>query len=342
MAIYRFCLLYSLVILCVSCGTDGDLVGSSPASGADNDADAHLKGADGAAETDGAEPTKTTDATNLIVDALLANDAADDGGQSQQDSVGSAGDSEADSGAMLIDSDGDGVPDEVEKWFGADPNKADTDGDGVPDGQEINDKTDPLKQDTDGDGVSDGQEKALGTDPLKVDTDGDGLTDGKEVQKVKTDPKSADSDKDGISDGVEVGKAADADPTTTTDPNKADTDGDGVADGAEDTNKNGKVDPGESDPNNAKDGGVPPNNDPCAGKNCDDGNVCTTDSCDPVKGCLHAANVLACDDGNPATVDACKGGVCAWTGNGCPGFLSVPGGMLAASKICRRLWPRRC
>ena len=40
----------------------------------------------------------------------------------------------------------------------------------------------------------------------------------------------------------------DADPLTMTDPLDDDTDGDGFTDGAEDTNGNGAVDPGESDP----------------------------------------------------------------------------------------------
>lgn len=39
------------------------------------------------------------------------------------------------------------------------------------------------------------------------------------------------------------------DPLTTTNPLKLDTDGDGVSDGVEDTNHNGKIDPGETDPN---------------------------------------------------------------------------------------------
>ena len=37
---------------------------------------------------------------------------------------------------------------------------------------------------------------------------------------------------------------------------------------------------------------------------CDDGSICTDDSCDPVSGdCIHAP--LDCDDGNPCTDDAC-------------------------------------
>ena len=45
---------------------------------------------------------------------------------------------------------------------------------------------------------------------------------------------------------------------------------------------------------------------------CGDGKVCTTDSCDKLKGCVHGANTVACDaDGSDCTVgDACKDGSC--------------------------------
>src|SRR5206468_3869207 len=38
--------------------------------------------------------------------------------------------------------------------------------------------------------------------------------------------------------------------------------------------------------------------------NCDDGNFCTDDSCDPVKGCQYAGH--SCDDSNPCTDDSCS------------------------------------
>lgn len=44
---------------------------------------------------------------------------------------------------------------------------------------------------------------------------------------------------------------------------------------------------------------------------CDDKNICTTDSCDPMKGCVHVANSLACDDKDACTTfDMCNNGVC--------------------------------
>jgi hypothetical protein len=45
---------------------------------------------------------------------------------------------------------------------------------------------------------------------------------------------------------------------------------------------------------------------------CDNGNICTDDSCDPTTGgCLHLANTTSCDDGEICTVgDACVAGSC--------------------------------
>jgi len=122
--------------------------------------------------------------------------------------------------------------------------------------------------DSDGDGIPDVIEIATGTDPFDDDTDNDGITDGNEdknhngvVDPGETDPRNADTDGDGIQDGTELGLTTpqgkntdptvfipDADPATKTDPLNKDTDHGGVSDGDEDTNKNGKVDPGERNP----------------------------------------------------------------------------------------------
>ncbi len=52
----------------------------------------------------------------------------------------------------------------------------------------------------------------------------------------------------------------------------------------------------------------------CLGQeiNCDDTNPCTTDSCDPTKGCTYEAdNIAACSDGDPCTInDSCLDGAC--------------------------------
>ena len=55
----------------------------------------------------------------------------------------------------------------------------------------------------------------------------------------------------------------------------------------------------------------------CVGKNifnCDDGNPCTDDSCQPVSGCIHVPNVLPCSDGDTCTIgDTCNQGLCKST-----------------------------
>jgi hypothetical protein len=46
-------------------------------------------------------------------------------------------------------------------------------------------------------------------------------------------------------------------------------------------------------------------------KNCSDGNVCTSDACDQVKGCVNAPMTGSCDDGNACTDnEKCSDGVC--------------------------------
>lgn len=97
-----------------------------------------------------------------------------------------------------------------------------------------------------------------------IDSDCDGLSDAYEFATVysngqRTDPGNPDSDGDGIPDGVEAGVVSasfpgcsytgDQDPATRTSPVDPDTDGDGIPDGLEDLNRNGRVDPDESDPN---------------------------------------------------------------------------------------------
>jgi|GEM_PF-1792538 len=83
-----------------------------------------------------------------------------------------------------VDSDNDGLIDDLEMLKGTDKNTADTDKDGLTDGDEVlKYETDPLKLDTDSDELSDGDEiNKFQSKPLIVDTDGDGFSDGKEVK----------------------------------------------------------------------------------------------------------------------------------------------------------------
>jgi len=44
---------------------------------------------------------------------------------------------------------------------------------------------------------------------------------------------------------------------------------------------------------------------------CNDGNVCTTDTCDPLTGCVFTNNTSPCNDGNAcSTGEVCVGGTC--------------------------------
>ncbi|HEX3775709.1 MAG TPA: isopeptide-forming domain-containing fimbrial protein, partial [Polyangiaceae bacterium] len=139
------------------------------------------------------------------------------------------------------DSDGDGIPDDIEIKIGTDPHDADSDDDGVPDGQEI----DPAV-DSDGDGL---------INALDPDSDNDGLFDGTEMGLDCSNP-ATDVSKGHCRPDADKGK-------TVTDPLNKDTDGGGVSDGSEDFNLDGAVEAGETDPT--------------AGHGADDKNVVDTD-----------------------------------------------------------------
>ena len=107
--------------------------------------------------------------------------------------------------ALSADSDGDGIPDDVEQRFGLDPNNP----------------VDAL-DDPDHDGLTNLQEYQHGTELTQADTDGDGLLDGDEINGISgffTNPLLADTDGDGIPDNVEV--ASGSDPTNATSMNLA-------------------------------------------------------------------------------------------------------------------------
>ena len=125
-------------------------------------------------------------------------------------------------GTLLVDSDGDGLPDVLEAQLGTDPLNPDTDGDGFSNLLEYRFRTsgfDPLNPDdadcalpddridTDGDGVLDCEERFLGTSRYLADSDADGIPDGVEL-RAGTDPTHADviddTDQDGTSNQLKV------------------------------------------------------------------------------------------------------------------------------------------
>lgn len=117
----------------------------------------------------------------------------------------------------MADSDGDGIVNYIEQFFGMDINKVDTDGDNLSDYEELLILgTDATMKDTDLDGIIDENEDAdldgltameelkYGTNPFVVDSDGDGISDGDEVHKYGTNPINKDTDSDGVKDGKEI------------------------------------------------------------------------------------------------------------------------------------------
>lgn len=144
-----------------------------------------------------------------------------------------------------VDSDGDGLFDDQEGFFGTDPNNPDTDGDGFADRESVLLAFNPeLAGDSDADGVVDFLDRCLHSGDVEVDAtgclvapttdeDGDGVLDGQDFcafTPIGTDVDStgcerADSDYDGLSDDreLEIG----------TDPWNSDTDADGLSDGQE-------------------------------------------------------------------------------------------------------------
>jgi hypothetical protein len=139
------------------------------------------------------------------------------------------------SGMQIVDSDGDGLSDNVEvrgwtvhitllngttitRQVTSNPGDStlpvnhpinvsarDADGDGLWDAQELNIGTDPRAADTDGDQLNDWAEfNEIYSDPTNQDSDGDALDDFLEFAFFKTSPVFADSDGDQIDDGDEI------------------------------------------------------------------------------------------------------------------------------------------
>jgi cysteine-rich repeat protein len=243
--------------------TDGDGVsdpdevaaGTNPGV-ADGDADGLLDGAEASLGTNPADP-----------------DSDDDGLLDGDEFAGGTDPLDA-------DSDDDGLVDRTEVQglgplaaFGpTDPTRADTDGDGLLDGTEVG-RTAATTSATDLAVFVPDADASTTTNPNDGDVDDDGLLDGAEdvdhngrVDAGEPNPRDADSDDDLLPDGLEAGLGqpqgpdtgvgvfrADLDPSTVTDPTRADTDNGGLGDGAEDINGNGRVDTGETDPNDDRD-----------------------------------------------------------------------------------------
>jgi clumping factor A len=286
-----------------------------------NDADSDD---DGVPDGDEANPAEDTDGDGLIniLDVDSDNDALYDGTEMGRSCTGAGTDASAghcradlDAGAtktspLLWDTDGGGASDGSEDW-----NRNGVVDSGETDPTAGHGADDATVQDQDGDGLGDALEGTLGTDPEDADSDDDGVRDGEEANPGDDhdgdgtiDALDSDSDNDGLFDGTELGKGcddpdtdasanqcvADADAgATTTSPINDDTDFGGKRDGDEDVNKNGQIDDGELDPNDARDDKV--------------GDACTMDT-----ECGANDSGVVCDD------DVCTFGCRGQDGNGCP------------------------
>ena len=122
------------------------------------------------------------------------------------------------------DTDGDGLPDELEVIIGTDPTDPDSDGDGLPDGFEVG-VVPTLPVDTDGDGI---------IDALDADDDGDGILTRDEDLDGDGSPVDDDSDGDGIPNYLDADDDNDSVLTKNEDidgdgdPTNDDTDNDGI------------------------------------------------------------------------------------------------------------------
>lgn len=249
----------------------------------------------------------------------------------------------------VADGDRDELDDEEEQLAGTDPSTADTDRDGLLDGAEVRAGTGPLDEDSDDDGVRDGAEGQT----TRNGTDADPLGDPDGDQRVNAlDP---DSDNDGVLDGTEIGVrsalggggtapytyagsdpgrfVADADPNTTTNPNVADTDGDTYLDGVEDPNHDGRIDSGESDPNDPTSPGIPCSAGCPNGLVCGAGDICRPGSpSDAGPMCTPLATTVECCSGGCNAGATKVGPIC--TGNGSPESCPV-GALLCNAGTCQ-------
>jgi hypothetical protein len=224
-----------------SADTDGD--GLINPLDPDSDNDGLFDGTEQGVTVPG--PGTDVSAGNFIADAQPANrtnplvadtdhggvsDGAEDANHNGRVDAGERNPNNPADDGLVVDSDGDGLSDAEEAFLGTNPVDRDSDDDGVLDGAEPN-----LASDTDGDGL---------INALDPDSDDDGLFDGTELG-VAVAPA-----------GTDVGAGhfvPDADPATRTNPLDPDTDDGGVTDGAEDGNRNGRIDAGETNPNNPAD-----------------------------------------------------------------------------------------
>ncbi|GAA3949166.1 hypothetical protein [Allohahella marinimesophila] len=130
----------------------------------------------------------------------------------------------ASTAAFAVDTDGDGIDDDVETALGMFPNRTDSDSDTIPDSIEIGSVSQPF--DTDGDGVIDALDDDSDNDGISDREEGSGDVDGDGILNFR----DLDSDGDGVSDTAEGTGDADLDGVPDFLDRSSDEDGDGIPD----------------------------------------------------------------------------------------------------------------
>ncbi|MCL5247717.1 Ig-like domain-containing protein, partial [Cellulophaga sp. 20_2_10] len=226
---------------------------------------------DGDNVTNGTEDTFGTDPYNTDTDGDGIQDDVDNDPLDPCDPVQAPGYTGYDGSNAIwaaADCDNDGVINGTEVTNGTDPYSTDTDGDGVPDDIDTDpldpctpvqaagytgyDATNPIwaAADCDGDGIINGTEVTNGTDPYNPDSDGDGIDDGQE-DTDGTDPlndcesiggtplPTSDCDGDGVQNSLDACEGFDdainADGDALPDACDDDDDNDGIPDAVEGT-----------------------------------------------------------------------------------------------------------
>jgi hypothetical protein len=298
----------------------------------------------------------TDSADPAVGDADADDDGLLDGGLVERgedlNGDGSVAPDAGETDPLNFDTDGDGLPDGLERGLSAPVRPAATDltaGCDTPTGchfipdADPSTTTDPNDPDTDGDGLPDGEEDANHNgrwDPGETsangpDSDFDGYSDGMEV-RAGTDPLDPDDfppdeDLDLVPDGLD--RCPGTAPGAIVDRDGCDCDQLACDDGNACNGPETCVDPEvgcESGEPPLCDDGIACTIDVCDvplngckviadDRMCDDGNACTDDVCDPGAGCRTADATGRCDDGNPCTDDHCDPlGGCSTTVNTAP------------------------